>query len=141
MAASFSGEGRIGRITRTAFAFARVWAAVTAPDGPNGAVLHLVGYKPGDKAPRDFGPVGIANPDYTKLSDAVGKPLPLHHTIRKAADATPAAIFSASPGANLAYRWLRHKPTSRGWQPRSRQRSRRRIRTTRRRLTAFSKSF
>src|SRR5438874_2127349 len=43
MAASFSGEGRIGRITRTAFAFARTWAADTGaatPDSSIRAVRH-----------------------------------------------------------------------------------------------------
>src|SRR5262249_12701203 len=39
----------------------RVWATVTEQGLPEGALFHLVGYKPGDKAPRDFGPVGIAN--------------------------------------------------------------------------------
>ena len=65
-----------------------VWAAVTEQGTPDGAVLHLTSYKPGAKSPRDHGPVGIANPDYTKLTDDAGKPLPWHHTLRKAKDGT-----------------------------------------------------
>jgi hypothetical protein len=65
-----------------------VWAAVTDHDKPGGPVLHLIGYTPGSKAPRDFGPVGIANPGYTKFTDAQGKPVPLHHTVRRAPDGT-----------------------------------------------------
>src|SRR5262249_289123 len=47
-----------------------VWAAVThayPPHLPN--LLHLVSYRPGDKAPQDHGPVGIRNPDYTEFTD------------------------------------------------------------------------
>jgi sugar lactone lactonase YvrE len=66
----------------------QVWAAVCQLDAPEGQTLHLVGYAPGGKAPHDFGPVGIANPDYTKLTDDQGKPKPWHHTVRKAKDGT-----------------------------------------------------
>jgi len=66
----------------------RVWAAVTDHDRPGGPVLHLCGYAPGSKAPRDYGPVGIANPDYTPFTDSKGKPLPWHHALRKAPDGT-----------------------------------------------------
>jgi sugar lactone lactonase YvrE len=64
-----------------------VWAAVTQHGLPQGALLHLVGSAPG-KEPRDFGPVGIANPDFTTFTDATGKPKPWHHTIRKEKDGT-----------------------------------------------------
>jgi sugar lactone lactonase YvrE len=66
----------------------RVWAAVTEQGLEEGALLHLVGYKPGDKAPRDYGPVGVENPDFTSFTDAQGKPKPWHHTMRKAKDGT-----------------------------------------------------
>jgi len=66
----------------------RVWAAVTEQGAPDGPLLHLVGYKTGDKGPRDFGAIGVANPDFTKFTDAAGKPLPWHHTMRKAKDGT-----------------------------------------------------
>jgi hypothetical protein len=66
----------------------RVWAAVTDHAAPGGVLLHLVGWRPGDKAPRDLGPVGVANPDFTKFTDDNGKPLPWHHTIRKEKDGT-----------------------------------------------------
>ncbi|MBY0525869.1 MAG: SMP-30/gluconolactonase/LRE family protein [Gemmataceae bacterium] len=65
-----------------------VWAAVTQQDAPEGATLHLISYRPGDKTPRDLGPVGIANPNFTKFTDDQGKPLPWHHTIRKSKDGT-----------------------------------------------------
>jgi sugar lactone lactonase YvrE len=82
----------------------RVWAAVTEGGRPEGAVLHLVSFKPGDKAPRDQGPVGIANPDFTPLTDKDGKPLPFHHTIRKAKDGTlapwvPMGVCAAADGS------------------------------------------
>ncbi len=66
----------------------RVWASVTEQGLPEGALLHLVGFKPGEKAPFDYGPVGVANPDFTTFTDAAGKPKPWHHTMRKAADGT-----------------------------------------------------
>jgi len=82
----------------------RVWAAVTEQGTSDGAVLHLVSYKPGDKAPRDHGPVGIANPDYTKFMDKDGKTLPWHHTVRKAKDGTltpwqPMGVCAATDGS------------------------------------------
>src|SRR5947209_4355575 len=43
---------------------------------------------PGDKAPRDHGPVAIANPDYTEFKDKDGKPLPGHAGIIKLPDGT-----------------------------------------------------
>jgi sugar lactone lactonase YvrE len=82
----------------------RVWAAVKDMARPEGEVCHLVGYKAGDRAPHDFGPVGIANPDYTTLTDANGKPKPWHHTLRKEKDGTltpwqPLGICAASDGS------------------------------------------
>jgi hypothetical protein len=81
----------------------RVWAAVTEQGTPDGAVLHLVSWRPGDKAPRDHGVVGVANPDFTKFTDADGKPLPWHHTMRKAKDGTltpwvPMGVCAAKDG-------------------------------------------
>jgi hypothetical protein len=64
------------------------WAAVTDQSRPGGALLHLVSYRPGSKAPRDRGPVGIANADFTTLTDARGKPKPWHHCVRKEKDGT-----------------------------------------------------
>ncbi len=66
----------------------RVWAAVSEMGPPEGQILHLVSYRPGDPVPRDHGVVGIPNPDFTKFADDQGKPLPWHHTIRKAKDGT-----------------------------------------------------
>ena len=55
-----------------------VWAAVTEPHPKVGQLLHLVSYRPGDKAPRDHGPVSVSNPDFTEFTDKDGKPLPFH---------------------------------------------------------------
>jgi sugar lactone lactonase YvrE len=65
-----------------------VWAAVTGsyPNYPN--LLHLVRYRPGDKAPRDLGAVGLRNPDFTPFTDPSGKPLPNHHGFQKMPDGT-----------------------------------------------------
>ena len=68
----------------------KVWAALTEQKRPNGALprTHLVSYTPGDKAPRDHGAVGIANPDYVTLTDEKGKPRPWHHTLHREKDGT-----------------------------------------------------
>lgn len=53
------------------------WAAVT--EGVEGInMLHLVRYRPGDKAPVDLGVVSVRNPDFTDFTDKAGKPLPFH---------------------------------------------------------------
>jgi sugar lactone lactonase YvrE len=65
-----------------------MWAAVTEQGLKEGAVLHLVSYRPGAKAPRDHGPVGVANPSFTTFSDSKGKAKPWHHTMRKMKDGT-----------------------------------------------------
>ena len=51
-------------------------------------MLHLVSYRPGDKAPRDHGPVAISNPDFTEFIDKDGKPLPHHGGLHKMPDGT-----------------------------------------------------
>jgi sugar lactone lactonase YvrE len=66
----------------------KVWAAVTEHQREGGPQLYLVSYAPGDKAVRNHGKVAIANPDYTPFTDAKGKPLPWHHTVRKEKDGT-----------------------------------------------------
>jgi sugar lactone lactonase YvrE len=81
----------------------KVWMALTE-QRPGGALAHLVSYTPGDKAPRDHGPVGIANPDYVQLTDDSGKPKPWHHTLRKEQDGTltpwqPLGIAAAADGS------------------------------------------
>jgi sugar lactone lactonase YvrE len=65
-----------------------VWAAVTANTKLGDSVLHLVSYRPGDKAPRCHGPVAIRNPNYTEFKSKDGKELPWHHGIRKLPDGT-----------------------------------------------------
>jgi hypothetical protein len=80
-----------------------IWAAVTDTKGAEGPTLHLVSWKPGEAAPRDHGPVGIANPDYTPFTDAACKPLPWHHTVRRSKDGTltpwvPMGICAAADG-------------------------------------------
>lgn len=83
------------------------WAAVSELGPPEGQVFHLVGYRPGSKAPKDYGPAGIANPNYTKFTDDQGKPLPWHHCVRKAKDGTlspwvPLGIAAAKDGSVYA---------------------------------------
>jgi hypothetical protein len=65
-----------------------VWAAVTEQGIAGGPMLHLVSWKPGSKTPRDHGPVGVANPEFTTFTDEKGKPKPWHHTMRKEKDGT-----------------------------------------------------
>jgi hypothetical protein len=65
-----------------------VWAAVTEHGIADGPLLHLVSYRPGTKAPRDHGPVGVANPGFTKFTDDKGKPKPWHHTMPRKKDGT-----------------------------------------------------
>jgi hypothetical protein len=79
------------------------YAAVTREDAPGGRTLYLVSCRPGSKAPRDHGPVAIANPDYITFVDEQGKPRPWHHTIRKEKDGTltpwvPLGIAAAKDG-------------------------------------------
>jgi hypothetical protein len=70
------------------------WAAVMGAFGPDRTQeLHLVSYTPGAPAPRDHGAVGIANPDFTTLKDAAGKPKLWHHGLRTAADGTLAPMY------------------------------------------------
>jgi sugar lactone lactonase YvrE len=80
-----------------------VWAAVTVHGEPDGTTLHLVSWRPGQAAPRDHGLVGVANPDFTRFTDAAGQPLPWHHTMRKVKDGTlapwqPMAVCAARDG-------------------------------------------
>jgi len=63
-----------------------VWAAVTMPYEGIPNLMHLVSYRPGDRAPRDHGAVAIRNPDYTEFVGKGGKPLPFHHGVGKLAD-------------------------------------------------------
>ena len=86
----------------------KVWAAVTEQERPDGAMLHLVSYTPGDAAPKDHGPVGIRNPDYTTLTTPDGKPKPWHHTLRKEKDGTltpwvPLGIAAAKDGTPYVF--------------------------------------
>jgi sugar lactone lactonase YvrE len=82
----------------------KVWMALTEQGRPGGAMTHLVSYTSGDKAPRDHGAVGIANPDFVKLTDENGKPRPLFHTIRREKDGTltpfvPLGIAAGADGS------------------------------------------
>src|SRR4051794_9179843 len=80
-----------------------VWMAVTDQGRPEGALMHLISYAPGDPGPKDRGPVGIKNPDYVTLTGPDGKPKPWHHTLRKEKDGTltpwqPLGIAAARDG-------------------------------------------
>jgi len=79
------------------------WMAVTEQGRPEGPLMHLVSYSPGDAAPKDHGPVGIKNPGYVTLTGPDGKPKPWHHTLRKEKDGTltpwqPLGIAAARDG-------------------------------------------
>jgi hypothetical protein len=63
-----------------------VWAAVTGSKEGVQHRLHLVRYRPGDAAPRDLGPVAVANPDFTEFVGKDGKPLPHHAGFSKTPD-------------------------------------------------------
>jgi len=53
------------------------WCAVI--ERVNGInLLHLVRYRPGDKAPVDLGAVEVLNPEFTEFTDKQGKKLPFH---------------------------------------------------------------
>jgi hypothetical protein len=56
----------------------KVWASVTRSSAWGIQMHHIVSYTPGDKAPKDHGPVSIKNPDYTPFVDKSGKPMPFH---------------------------------------------------------------
>jgi sugar lactone lactonase YvrE len=61
-----------------------MWAAVTIPHSKVLRLAHLVSYRPGDKAPRDHGPVAVSNPNFTEFTDKSGKTLPFHGGFVKA---------------------------------------------------------
>jgi sugar lactone lactonase YvrE len=83
-----------------------LWAAVSELGRTDGGAIHLVSFTPGHKAPRDHGKVAIANPDYTPFTDARGKPLLWHHTVRRDKDGTliplqPMGICEARDGSGV----------------------------------------
>ncbi len=65
-----------------------MYAAITESHSKVGQLLHLVSYRPGDKAPRDHGPVAVSNPNFTEFVDKSGKPLPFHGGFGKFGDVT-----------------------------------------------------
>jgi hypothetical protein len=65
-----------------------MWAAVTESHSKVGQLIHLVSYRPGDKAPLDHGPVAVGNPDFTEFVGKDGKPLPFHGGFGKFGDVT-----------------------------------------------------
>ena len=66
-----------------------VWASVTHKV-PGYRRHHLVSWRPGDRQPKDHGPVAIANPRYTAFKGQNGKPLPYHHGFHQ----LPSKIFT-----------------------------------------------
>ena len=60
-----------------------VWAGLAATYEKEGQWLELVSYRPGDKATKHHGRLAIKNPDYAKLTDAAGKPLPYSHGVHR----------------------------------------------------------
>src|SRR5262249_30272920 len=70
----------------------RAWAAITEQVEGN-HLLHLVSYKPGDKALRDHGRVAVRNPDYTTFQHKAGKPLPFHGGLFKHKEGVTASRY------------------------------------------------
>jgi sugar lactone lactonase YvrE len=66
----------------------RMWAAITESHSKVGHLLHLVSFSPGDRAPRDHGPVSVSNPNFTEFAGKDGKPLPFHGGFVKFGDVT-----------------------------------------------------
>ena len=64
----------------------QVWASVTRASSWGISLHHIVSYTPGDKAPKDRGPVSIKNPDYAPFVGKDGKSLPSHHGTFKTPD-------------------------------------------------------
>src|SRR5262249_43157761 len=71
----------------------RVWASVTCSSAWGINLHHIVSYTPGDKAPKDHGPVSLKNPDYTPFTDGAGKPLPSHPGVFKTPDGTSTSKY------------------------------------------------
>src|SRR5207253_7485838 len=96
-----------------------VWAAVTIGSPQGIRLAHLVTYHPGDKKPRDLGPISIRNPDYTEFTDKAGKPLPAHGRIFKTPDGITTTrhvlldIRQARDGAVHVLPWQPHTPPGR----------------------------
>jgi hypothetical protein len=65
-----------------------MWAAITESHPKVGQLLHLVSYRPGDRAPHDHGPVSVSNPNFTEFVGKDGKPLPFHGGFTKVGDVT-----------------------------------------------------
>jgi len=63
-----------------------VWAGVAATFEKRGKVLHVVSWRPGDRAPTDHGPIAISNPDYATFTDADGKTKRWHHGVYRRDD-------------------------------------------------------
>ncbi|MCA9069032.1 MAG: hypothetical protein KDA84_08925 [Planctomycetaceae bacterium] len=60
-----------------------VWAGVAVTMADKKQRLHVVSYRPGDKAARDYGPLAISNPDYTEFKDKNGKLMQWHHGVHQ----------------------------------------------------------
>jgi sugar lactone lactonase YvrE len=82
----------------------KVWMAVTEQGRPAGPQCYLISYTPGAKAPRNHGPVGIANPEAVNPIDEKGKTKPWFHAVRKEKDGTltpwvPLGIAASADGS------------------------------------------
>jgi sugar lactone lactonase YvrE len=71
-----------------------VWAAVTGDKPGVQYRLHLFRYRPGEKEPKNLGPIAVANPDYTEFVDKEGKPLPAHAGFHKEPDSKMTSHFA-----------------------------------------------
>ena len=71
----------------------RVWAAVSDKTKERHDALHVVSWTPGSGAPKDHGLVTIRNPDYTRIWNEEGNPLPHRHGLRKLEDGTLTPLY------------------------------------------------
>ena len=71
----------------------QVWAAVSDKTKERHDALHVVSWTPGAGAPKDHGLVTIRNPDYTRLWNEEGNPLPHRHGMRKLEDGALTPLY------------------------------------------------
>lgn len=64
----------------------RIWTASTCNTAVGQSIQYLSSYMPGEKAPRNHGPVAIAKPDFTPFTDETGRSLPFHAGFRTMPD-------------------------------------------------------
>ena len=70
-----------------------VWAVVRGDFPSRRGAQHLVGFRPGMKAPVDVGALAIENPKYTDFQDEQGKAYPWHHGMKTLENGTMVPLY------------------------------------------------